>query len=77
MHVVWIALRLIFAFLGFVIRRRRRYWKSRTPSVLDNTRELEGTKYVIDLHSNRGRLTGFGIGLPLESPTWIRLHRES
>ena len=65
---MWIALRIALAVVGLAIRLRHR----RSQPAADGKRG--DTPYFV-VKKKVGGEPGFAIGMPLESPAWIRLHR--
>jgi hypothetical protein len=68
---MWIALRLVLAIVGFVIRLRHRGGQPKPEGTRGNT------PYFVTTKKLGGQPVGFSIGMPLKSPAWIRLHRGS
>jgi hypothetical protein len=71
MGAMWIVIRLILAAIGFAIRLLRRAKHLRIDGY------FEGAAYSETIHKNKRKITGFTIGMPRTSPTWIRFHAES
>lgn len=67
---MWIALRLVLALVGAVVRllARRRWDGARS--------DYRGLAYFVDVDEHKGRTTGFTIGAARRSPTWVRLQKE-
>jgi hypothetical protein len=66
---MWIALRLAFAIVGLVIRLRARQRQPKSEGTRGDT------PYFVTTKKMEGQTVGFSIGMPIESPAWIRLHR--
>jgi hypothetical protein len=66
---MWIALRLVLAIVGLVIRLRHRRSQPKPEGTRDDT------PYFVTMKKLAGQTVGFAIGMPLKSPAWIRLHR--
>lgn len=59
---MWIAVRVVFAVLGFVLRMAR--WR-RKPK---QTGTYHDTPYFLRMQESKGKTTGFWVGMPLTSP---------
>ncbi len=68
---MWIAIRLVLALVGFLIRRIRR-----GPAGKVNG-HFEGLPYFADVDRSKRGITGFTLSTARRSPTWVRLHAES